>query len=266
MTKSLKETFNQIRDYIHPGFDSAYHNLDLLIKSKKSIYYNTSVERNNDQFSFYYHGNKIITYTPNSIILNNIDWYNAPSTSVRVNKLLPKNIDICTENGEVCVYASYAYRLIIDSNGFIKVSDFSSDFNRIIMYNYSIYEGMELIKDSSYSYKVRKTEEWYKNYLKITNNKPIFNEVYRELFLEAVKRDCNLHLYIDTDIDRRNNVIVCGGRKLPALTKKLSQNVMELLKEYQLLTKGYSVPITLPLKLESLSKIEIAQKCQTLAA
>jgi len=262
---SLKDKFEGLTQEIsRRPFSQAYNAISSSPYINKAIYYNTKLYKDTNRegkvvYEIYYHGNKIISYTDNSIYLTNTCYFDNISTNRRVNKLLPSSLEVCSSKGQLFVYAELDKTLKINSLGQVNYElSNTSVYSRKVIVSQPLYEGIKFIKSKSNErLHIKETLDWYENYKKVINTKPIFKDIYISLLEEALVRDCGIHLYIETEKHLyRNNVWVTNtNRKLPKLTKDYSVMVNKILDKYDLHTNN-PVTITLNIKPEAFSNIE----------
>lgn len=233
-------------------------------EGRKLLYYNTYLYRDNGYFYITYHGNKILTYTHDSLTFHHTYYYSHPSTSKRVNRLIPRNLIISRDRGylsSIGLGVELKKVLTISPNGEVSyVNPLSFIDNFCTMQVRPLWEGLKLIQSIHHDeYEIEYTKQWFDSY-SLREDKAIFKEVYLELFEESIRRGISLNLYINTNTYDRSNVLVYkisdgSSRKLPKLTSDFKHKVNEILKATGLSSSEDNV-ISLKINCDSLSSID----------
>lgn len=233
-------------------------------EGRKLLYYNTYLYRDRDYFYITYHGNKILTYTSDSLTFHNTYYYGHPSTSKRVNRLIPRNLIISRDRGYLSgigLAVELKKVLTISPNGevqYIRPLNVAYDF--CTMQVRPLWEGLKLTQSLHHDeYEIEYTKQWFDSY-SLREDKALFKEIYLELLEESIRRGTSLNLYINTNTYDRSNVLVYkisddSSRKLPKLTSDFKHKVNEILKATGLSSSEDNV-ISMKINCNSLSSID----------
>lgn len=256
---SIRGTFGELSNFIYISrLKEIFDKFNSLCKknSQDSIYYETVLYKDTNSFYIEYRGNKILTYTPETITFHNTNWYSNPSTAVRVNKLLPKRLSLQTVDrfmSRVGLEVGLEHVLTISPDG-----DLRYWFERPEYYYYCpLLEGMVVTEADCSRFDINHVNDWYVNVSKTIKPK-LFKGLYDNIQAEAFTRNVDIWVYINTNLDNPNNVLVKNltlNRKLPSLTSHCKKLINPLLEESDL-TTDYDNVITFVIRNNTFSSIE----------